>query len=138
MMTEDPTPQRNPETHKKHRREAFWQITLPLIFLALVFLGFAAWTVTAANGSGVRRPADASLIFLLCPVILCSILPLALVGGMAYGVFVLNKNMPVWGFRGQAAMEKVSAGVRVGADKVTEPLIKLKSKMAAFEAIKRK
>lgn len=139
MMNETPTPQRNPETHKKYRRESFWQITFPLLIGVLLILGLAIWSVIAAtNGGNVSQPADTSLIFLICPAMIMSIIPLALVGGLAYGVIMLNKNIPFWGFKAQEAMQRVRDGVKTGTDKMVEPIIKYKSKMASLDALKRK
>ena len=138
-MNETPISQRNPKTHQKHRREVFWQISFPLIIGLLAFLGFAIWSVvTVAGGGSVSQSADTSLVFLIYPAILMGIIPLVLLGGAAYGVIALNKKLPFWGFQAQAAMKRVGAAIQTGANKITDPLVSIQSKMASFDAFKRK
>jgi len=124
---------------KTHRRENFWQITFPLTLGILLILGMAGWVVAAAVNSGnVSQPADASLIFLILPTMAMAVFPLVLLAGFAYGVIWLNKNITPYLRQAQDAMITVRDGVKTGADKLVEPILRFKSTMAAFEALKRK
>ena len=70
---EDKQIERNPLTHEKHRREVFWQITIPLVIGLVMILGLAALViVTAVQGGNVSQAADASLVYLIIPVMVMS------------------------------------------------------------------
>jgi predicted membrane protein len=131
--------ERNPLTHEKHRREVFWQITIPLI-IGLAFIAdlVALTIVTAAQGGNVSQAADTSLIFLTIPTMLMAFVVLAVLAALAYGIIWMNKNLPPYFKKAQDAMVRVRDGVRSGADKLTGPVIRFKSMMASLEAFKRK
>ena len=132
-------PERNPLTHKKHRVETFWQITFPLILGGLVIIGLAAWTIYAATtGFSVRKTTDLSLVFLIIPAMVMFLIPLIILLGMAYGVIWLNKNTPKFMLRVQDVVDQVRDGVIKGSDKVVDPVIRIKSRLASFQALKRK
>jgi hypothetical protein len=136
---EDTPLESNPLTQEKHRKEVFWQITIPLVTGLAFIIGLVALTiVTAAQGGNVSQAADASLIFLIIPSMIMTIIPLALLAALAYGMFWMNKNLPPYFKQAQDVMLQVRDGLRSGADKLTEPVIKFKSKLASLEALKRK
>jgi len=136
---ENTHPERNPLTHEKHRKESFWQITIPLIVGLAFIAGLVVLTiVTAVQGGNVSHAADTSLIFLIIPTMIMAIIPLALIAALAYGIIWLNKNLPPYFKQAQDFMVQVRDGLRSGADKATEPVIKIKSKLASWEAFKRK
>ena len=66
------------------------------------------------------------------------LLPLIILGGLAYGVIMLNKVLPGYMRQFQDAMIRVRDGVRVGADKAVEPVLRFKSKAASLGALRRK
>jgi EamA domain-containing membrane protein RarD len=138
-MTKAFQPERNPNTHKVHRREVAWQITLPFILGLLIILGLAVWTIiSTARGGSVSQEADTSLIFLLIPTMVMSLVPLAIFAGLAYGVIMLNKALPQYSYKAQQAMTKVRIAIRTGADKLVDPIIRFKSILAAFEVLRPK
>ena len=130
---------RNPFTQEKHRREVFWQITVPLIIGLAFIAGLVALTiVTAAQGGNVSQAADTSLIFLLIPVMVMALIVLAILAALAYGIIWMNKNLPPYFKIAQDAMVRVSKGTISVADKLTDPIIRFRSMMASLEAFKRK
>jgi len=138
MMNESQS-ERNPNTHKAHRREVAWQIVFPLVCGLIIILGLAVWAIVSTiQGGNVSQPADASLIFLLIPTLVIAIIPLALLAGLAYGVITLNKILPQYFFMAQEAIHKVQDGIQTGADKLVEPVIRLNSMIAALGVLRRK
>ena len=136
---DDIQPERNPLTHKKHRKEIFWQVTFPLILGSLVVLGLAVWTILAAAADiTIRKQADISLVFLIIPAMIMMLIPLAILAGIVYGVIWLNENTPGFMLRVQKVVDQVRDGVRKGSDKAVEPVIRLKSRNASFEVLKRR
>lgn len=127
-------------TQRKHRREVFWQIAFPLILGIAIVLGLATWTIIGAvkPDSDTRQAADASLTFLLIPTMAMALIPLVIFSGLAYGVIWMNQNIPTAFHQAQEAIYMVRDGVRSGADKLVEPVIRFKSTLAALEVLKRK
>ena len=138
-MIENTHDERRLMIQKKIRREVFWQITLPLLVGILLILALATWTIfTVVQVGSVRQAADASLVFLLLPTMAMALIPLVLLAGLAYGVIWMNRNFPAYLHQAQDAFEQVRDGVKQGADKLVEPLLKFKSNMAALGVFKRK
>ncbi|MBN2500568.1 MAG: hypothetical protein JXB38_07330 [Anaerolineales bacterium] len=131
-------PPRNPHTHRRHRRETFWQITLPLILGALVMLGLAVWAVlTATGGSSVEHAAGAALIFLLIPAMFMALFVLAILGGLAYLVILVNGKLPPYLRQAQDFFARARDFVGMTADKLVEPVLRAQSGIAALKAIQR-
>jgi len=134
----DTLPERNPITHQDHRREVFWQITFPLVIGAILILGLAVWTaIAAAQGGNVSQPADASLVFLIIPTMAMAFILLVIIAGFAYAVIWLNKSIPPYACQVQDFFASARDILRVGADKVVEPILRIQSALAALRALKR-
>ncbi len=138
-MIENTAAERKNFIQKKIRREVFWQITLPLLVGVLLILGLGAWIIfTTAQGGSVRQAADTSLIFLLIPNMAMAVIPLVLFAGLAFGVIWMNRNLPAYLHQIQDVFIKIRNGVMQGADKLVEPVLNLKSSLAALDVLKRK
>ncbi|NUM45305.1 MAG: hypothetical protein HUU38_11420 [Anaerolineales bacterium] len=131
-----PTPPRNPETHAQHRRQMFWQVFFPLGVGTVIMLGACVLPVVAvARGGEVSKWANTSLIWLILPAMFFSLIPLALLGGSAYGVLKLFEKMPGWMFRLQGIFDLVRLKVREYSDKAVEPVIQAQSFNAKIQAV---
>ena len=62
-------PERNPKTHATHRREVFWQITLPLIIGILLMVAAIVAIILSATQpvTDLERWAGVSLIWMILP-----------------------------------------------------------------------
>ncbi len=135
---EETTQQRNPITHKFHRRETIWQIIVPLIVSISIILGLGIWAiVTVSQGGDVSQAADTSLIFLLIPVLILSLIPLVLLGGLVYGMVRVLTFLPPKFYLVQGLFLKVQERVKQGADIAAEPILRINSIGAGWQAIKR-
>ncbi len=120
----------------RHRRQVFWQVIFPLIVgLALITGSIALTILTAAQGGSIRQAADASLIALILPAMVLSILPLAFFGGLAYGVSRLYQILPPYLNRAQDLVSRIQDEVQARSDALVQPIIKLQSTWAAFQAL---
>ena len=138
-MMNEPSLEPNPITGAKHRRETFWQITFPFILGLLLVLGLAGWVIaTAVQGGSVGQPADTALIFLILPTLVMALIPLVILAGLAYGVIWLNQHLSPYMRQAQEAMLMVRDGVRNGADRIVEPILRFKSAVAALDVFRRK
>ncbi|HLF89641.1 MAG TPA: hypothetical protein VI451_11880 [Anaerolineales bacterium] len=126
---------RNPETHEQHRRQMFWQVFFPLGVGVILMLAVCVLPVAAVTQGGeVRRWADISLIWLILPAMLFSLIPLALLAGSVYGLVRLFQILPGWMFRLQGIFDRIRGIVRQYADKAVEPVIQVQSFTARIQA----
>jgi hypothetical protein len=135
-----PPPPTNPVTQAAHRREVFQQITLPLIVGGIGFLALFVGVIVALVGGAqeasgefvTSRWADVSLLWLLPPQMLVSLICLGALGGMAYGMFKLLGALPTLTYQVQTFFSKVQAAVDRGADLAVAPVLKVKANAAAL------
>ena len=117
--------ERNPFTHEEHRREVFLQVTLPLIIGGLIIgLLCALPVITVSGGGDVGDWASISLIFLIILVGFASLIPLAIFGGLAYGVTRLLKVTPAAFYRMQLKLEKLSIQIQNISNRAVRPFFK--------------
>src|SRR5690606_35236343 len=120
-------PLRNPVTHEKHRREVFRQIFLPLI-IGIILLCAASVFVAYAGLSGtgdVSRWADISVIWIVVPAMVATLIFLILIVGLIYAVIWLLSSLPPLFRRVQDFMVRLHYAVRRGADASAAPFIKV-------------
>ena len=123
MMEEKQLPEPNPRTHQAHKRETFWQITFPLIVGLILVLTLAVLTVVTATGDGsIDQAADASLVFLIIPLMLVTVLFTIILGALAYGITQVNNKLPPYARQAHDAFERVRYQVQMGSNKVVEPI----------------
>ncbi len=138
-MNAAPKPERNPKTHQMHRREVFLQITLPLMVgLVLVLILVVLTLMAATSGGSVAQAADASLIFLIIPLMIVTVIFTLIFGAVAFGVAKLNEALPIYTRQAQDLFQQVCRQVQMGSDKAVEPILKIRSFFASFGALKRK
>lgn len=127
---------RNPRTHAVIRRETWQQITLPL---GLIGLGMAALVVLVVLGTAAPVQtgafADVSLIFLICLNGLGSLIGLALLGGLIYGVGYLLRESPFWFKRAQDFIWGLSMQVKGMTQQVDNRIVGVHISVAALQSI---
>jgi len=126
-------PERNPQTHAAHRRDVLRQITLPLVIGGLLLVAGMALVIIAAAGANgeVRRWADLSLIWLILPALIFSLLILGLLFGLTYLVSKLLGILPGYARLVQDGYTGLSGKVMHLSDALVLPLLKLKGWSAA-------
>lgn len=130
-------PPRNPLTHARHRREVLWQITLPLVLGSLAVLIVAGLVVALGAAGETSLWADVSLIWLLAPLLLACLLPLALLSGLAYAVVRLIAVLPGYARQVQDFFGYVGFRIAQAEDCLVEPLLRLQSGQASAEQLRR-
>jgi hypothetical protein len=129
-------PERNPVTHAAHRKETFWQITLPLVILLLVFIGMAVLVGWAAVGGSdqVRRWADIAIIWQAPLPIVLSLLCLTVNIGMVYAIYKLTSVMPGVMRLIHLYILTAHAKIRQLTDKLAAPIINASAAKAKVQA----
>ncbi len=137
---EFPIPSRNPTTERKHRREVFLQITVPLAVGVMLILLAAAGVIWAgiANTGNVSAWADVSLIWLVIPLMLVVFLFLGLLAGLVYVLTLGLQRLPFFMHRVQVFFRLVDMRVRKVANGSVEPVMRVQSFSAAWKALWRR
>lgn len=113
-------------TLKNHRKQSLWQIWLPMLAAALLFIAAMVWLISALIGQGpdgLRGTADAAVVWIVMPWLLWSFLGLALLIGLAVLVVVLRKKVPGAGAEVLAFFHKARQLMRTGSDATAKPVI---------------
>lgn len=131
---------RNPVTHDRHRRDVFWQVTVPLVVGILLFLALAVGVVWSASGNGgaVSRWADISTMWLLIPVLFICLILLVILAGLIYLITWLLGTVPRYAFQLQAWFRLVSRKIHQGSDLAVEPVLRWRSFKAGMRALRRR
>lgn len=133
-MDETPPLPRNPHTYLRHRKEVFWQITLPILAVVTI-LGLLAFLATGLAMSEASLWADISLIWLIIPMMVVTLLAMAILGGMAYAVIRLIQVLPGQFFRLYGGLLLVGAYIRNLDDKIVQPFLGVHSYSASTRAL---
>jgi hypothetical protein len=131
-MSEKPKfilPERNPKTHAAHRREVWWQITLPLLLGCLLLVALIAGVIWAATdpASEVGRWADISLMWIMLPALFAALVMLILLIGITYLVSKLLGVLPGYARLVQDFFTVGKLKVIQFSDTLVKPVMKLKS-----------
>ena len=137
-MNETSAP-RNIEAQKKHRREVFWQIVVPMIVGGLCVASMVTLVIiNDLNGGSNSQAADTSLIYMILPTMFCAIVPFIVFAGVAFGLTRAIKGIPPYAKQVQDAIKRAHAQIRRASNRITDPLIKMNSRGAGFKAIFRR
>jgi len=134
------TPEPNPLTQRKHRKEVLWQITAPLVIGALLVLAAGVGVVYAgaSNTGPVDRLASISIIWLIIPMMVVALIFLAVTVALAYGLMRLNDLLPIYSRQLQDLFVVIEARVKRAADAAVEPALRVRSAAAGLRAFRRK
>jgi uncharacterized Tic20 family protein len=128
--------ERNPVTQEAHRKQVFWQITVPLVIVVIVILALAV-LVAAGSPQGASLWADISLIWLIIPVMIISLILLALLAGLAFAVIWLLRTIPGYAMQAQNFMIMITGQVERLGDLIVEPILRVNAFLASLQALGR-
>jgi len=140
MASEEITPslqQRNPITYQAHRRQAFWQIYLPLIVFTILVIATIVLVIIASN-EPVSKWADISLIFVISITMVAF---LVVIVGLAFSVVYTRRLLratPYFFFNAQRFIYLVEIRVKRVSNAAVEPILKINSFFAGAGALRRK
>ena len=132
----DPILPRNPITHQRHRREVFWQITFPVVLVCVVLLVLAVLT-TGLSTEGASKWADISLIWMIIPALLFSLLTMILLAAGVYLTLQLLHILPFYFYKGHNWFLLVNLRVGRVGDRLTEPFLRARAWKAGAGALGR-
>jgi uncharacterized membrane protein len=126
--------ERNPKTHAEHRREAFWQITFPLVIGILLLLAAVAVIILSATQpvTDVGRWADVSLMWLILPSLIFALILLVLLIGFVYLISYLLRLIPHYALIVQLYFEAGKNKVSQLSNLSIEPILRIRAIWAAM------
>lgn len=132
-------PEPNPVTTQAHRRQTFWQIKFPLILgLVLVLLAGAGviWAAVS-DGGDVSRWSDISVMWLVAPMLLLTVIMIAMTAGLVYMFSRMLPVLPRYSHLLLSYFVLVSRQVKGLSDMVVEPFLRAHSLTASVRAFQR-
>lgn len=126
--------ERNPKTHAEHRREAFWQITFPLVIGILLLLAAVAVIIISATQpvTDVGRWADVSLMWLILPSLFFALILLVLLIGFVYLISYLLRLIPHYALVVQLYFEAGKNKISQLSNLSIEPILRIRAIWAAM------
>ena len=128
-------PQPVHESYKKHRKQLVWQIILPMVLTAILFIALIVLICFATfRGNGdVGRWAAVSTIWISIPIMIGAVLLIAVLVGIVYLLIRLLQIAPIYTGKAQDFVHIVVGHVRRAADAVVKPIIALNGIGASIE-----
>lgn len=124
---------RNARTQALTHRETAWQIGVPLGAALALTLATMVWLVVAASYPTLSVVADVSLIFLICPAASMSLVALALLGGMVYGMYYALRELPYLFRKAQDVVALVEHYTKRYAGQVAAVFLSTRASLAAAQ-----
>jgi len=125
------------ESYKKHRKEIMWQIILPMVLTAILFIALVLLIniATFRDNGDVGRWAAVSTIWISIPIMIVALLLLAILVGIVYLLIRLLQITPIYTGKAQDIAYKVAGHIRRAADAAAKPVIFLDSIGASIKAL---
>jgi hypothetical protein len=124
-----------------HRREVFWQVILPALIGAAIFIAICVWVVVFTIGfvpdptlpDQQSSPAKVAVIWILLPTCLGGLIQLAFLGGLVYLHSLGIRGLPGFSHKILSGLEKVSSLVQNLSDRAAAPVISVASTKAGWD-----
>jgi lipopolysaccharide export LptBFGC system permease protein LptF len=120
-------PHRRPThpSYQLHRRQVWTQILLPMVFVALVFVGIIVLTSMGAfQGNGdVERWAAISTIWLVMPVMVVGLIVLILLIGIIYLIIYVMNLIPPYSHQTQRIFYRIEGGAKRIGEMARKPVL---------------
>jgi hypothetical protein len=122
-------------SQRAHKRQLAWQILVPfLIFVALVIF-LAVLVAAQAGSSSTQTWSNISLIWLIAPTLIFSLLLIFLLGFLIYGIARLMQVAPHYTGRVQVFFTMLSGRTRRLADGTVKPFVWFQQAGAILKSI---
>lgn len=115
-------PRRDPVTHAAFRRQVWAQIYAPLAVGGLVLAALAA-ALWSGRGADASAWADGASILLMLPILVASVIPLALAAAAIYVIRIVLRRIPGPALRLQTAARELSRRADRAAGLVLRPFV---------------
>ncbi len=128
-------PQGNPETLARFRRETWWQVTFPVLLVALLAIAALVLLIVLGGPAAVSVVADYSLALLVILALLPILIVFALAAGLVYLVSLLIRKVPPYTHKAQQFVQRASDWVDQQTDRLAGTVITIRSALAGLGAV---
>jgi hypothetical protein len=130
-------PQPVHESYRKHRKQRTAQIIVPVLFAMLLCIGSIVFLniATFRDNGDVARWAAVSTIWIVIPIMVTSLIFLAVLVGLIYLLGKLLHITPTYTGKAQDFIHKLAIRIRLAADKLVKPVIFLDSVGASINRL---
>jgi len=113
------------ESYQRHRRQLISQILLPMVIAALLFVAMIVLinVATFRSNGDVARCAAISTLWIVIPIMIVSLIFLAVLVGLVYLMKRLLNITPVYTGMAQDLVHKLMIRIRLLADQLVKPVI---------------
>jgi len=113
------------ESYKRHRRQLIGQIILPMVITGLSFVALIVLinVATFRENGDVARWAAISTIWIVIPIMIASLIFLAVLVGLVYLLKRLLNITPTYTGFAQNFVHKLAIRIRLAADALVKPVI---------------
>jgi hypothetical protein len=119
MKLPSPPPRKPLASTRRHRRESFWQIVFPVIFVSAVVIGLITALFVVGGAARTSIVADYALILTMLPWLVVGLLIFVVFAALIYGIARLTKAIPPYTNEAQYIMQQVAFYVSMAMDRVT-------------------
>ena len=125
------------ESYRRHRKQRTSQIILPMVLVAILFLGMIVLVniATFRDNGDVGRWAAISTIWIVIPVCIAGFIFLALLGGLVYLMARLLGVAPTYTGKAQDFIHKLAIHIRRAADMAVKPVFSVNGFGATLKAL---
>jgi len=112
-------------SYQRHRRQLISQILLPMVVAALLFVAMIVLinVATFRSNGDVARWAAISTLWIVIPIMIGSLVFLAILVGLVYLMKRLLNITPVYTGMAQDLVHKLMIRIRLLADQLVKPVI---------------
>ena len=128
---------RNPITRRRHQKEMLWQVTIPMLIGSLILLAFAVLAAGIVPGEA-RRWADISMIWLIVPLMLVTLLSLLFLAGSIYAVMRLILVLPKYSYQALGWLLLLGLNLQRLNDRLVEPFLRVHMASASMKTLGRR
>ncbi len=138
-MQNQPKPGRVP-SNPIHRRQAFWQIWIPLGIVILLVLTAAVLAAVFTGGGQISsgQLASVSIIWLILPLIVAGFIYLLFIAGMIFFIARAARLLPVYTHLIQLYAHIINLRVTEFLDRLVNPVIRGRARASGWKAIWKK
>jgi len=124
------------ESYKRHRKELFWQIILPVVLTSLLLIALIVLIsiATFRDSGDVDRWAAISTIWIAAPIMIGLLILLALLGGLVYLMMKVLNITPTYTGIAQDYVYLAVGYIKRASEAIVQPVLQLNGILASLIA----
>lgn len=123
-------------TQQTHKIQMWLQILVPLIFFSILAVVGIVFAVLSTSGAleNTGQFASIALIIIILPILLMSLLALALLVGIIFGISKVINIIPMYSLKFQTYFYKIIIALVQVSNSITNPIINTRSRLSGLKS----